>query len=126
MLLSEGNGLMADTIIIRELEVWYCVGVPDEERAKPQRLLLTIEMSHDFSSAALSDDLAKTIDYYAVSQRLLHFGEGRSWKLIEKLAIDIAEMVLQDFRPKQVAVEVQKFIIPQTRCVCIRIVRRPA
>ena len=29
-----------DTITIRDLEVFVCVGVPDEERARPQRLLL--------------------------------------------------------------------------------------
>jgi FolB domain-containing protein len=114
---------MTDTIVIRELEVWYRVGVPAEERATPQRLLVTIEMSHDFSASAASDDLTKTIDYYAVSQRLLHFGEGRSWKLIEALAVDMAEMVLKDFDARQVAVEVQKFIIPQTRCVAVRVVR---
>ncbi len=114
---------MSDIIAIRELEVWYCVGVPDEERAKPQRLAITIEMLHDFSAAAAGDDLTKTIDYYAVSQRLRHFGEGRSWKLIETLAVDLAEMVLNDFGSTQVSVEVQKFILPQTRCVAARVVR---
>ncbi|NDD39593.1 MAG: dihydroneopterin aldolase, partial [Verrucomicrobia bacterium] len=86
-----------DTITLTELEVYYCVGVPDAERAQPQRLLLTVEMQHDFTRAAASDDLRETIDYYAVSRRLLNFGDGRSWKLIEKLAADIAAMVLTDF-----------------------------
>jgi len=38
-------------ITIVDLEVHYCIGVTDEERAKPQRLLVTIEMNFDFSSA---------------------------------------------------------------------------
>ena len=41
-----------DTITIKDLSVFYCVGVPDKERAKPQRLLLTVEMMLDFSYAA--------------------------------------------------------------------------
>src|ERR1041385_3709559 len=101
-----------DTITIKDLEVFCCVGVPDEERAKPQRLLVTVEMEHDFSSAAMGDDIGQTIDYYAVSQRLLKFGEGAHWKLIETLAADIAQMVLDEFHPRSVNVEVKKFIIP--------------
>ena len=86
-----------DTIVIRDLEVFYHVGVPDDERARPQRLLLSVEMEGDFAPAAATDDLAHTIDYYAVSRRLLRFGEGRSWKLIEKLAVEVAEAIRTEF-----------------------------
>src|ERR1035441_3810901 len=75
-------------ISIVDLEVFYRVGVPDAERAQPQRLLLTIEMESNFSAAAKSDSIADTIDYFAVTQRLLNFGEGREWKLIEGSAPD--------------------------------------
>ena len=112
-----------DTISICDLEVFYCVGVPDEERAQPQRLLLTIEMQHDFRAAAAEDELVDTIDYYAVTQRLLHFGDDAHWKLIETLAVDIAKMVLDEFRPRAVSVEVRKFIIPQARYVSVRVHR---
>jgi FolB domain-containing protein len=112
-----------DTITISDLEVFFHVGVPDEERANPQRLLLTVEMAWDFSAAAATDDLHKTIDYYAVTQRLLRFGVGRDWKLIEKLAADIAEMVLREFSSPTVIVEVKKFIIPEARSVSVRVAR---
>lgn len=111
------------TITLADLEVHCRVGVPDAERAQPQRLLLTIEMQHDFTRAAATDDLRETIDYYAVSRRLLAFGEGRSWKLIEKLASDIAAMVLADFGATAVTVEVKKFIIPEARHVSVRLTR---
>jgi len=110
-------------IIIKDLEVFFHVGVPDEERAKPQRLLITVEMDHDFSEAARADDLNGTIDYFAVTQRLVKLGEGRSWKLIEKLACNIADLVLGGFPVVAVAVEVKKFIIPQTQFVAVRIQR---
>src|SRR5882724_325532 len=100
-------------ISIVDLEVFYRVGVPDAERAQPQRLLLTVEMESDFSAAAKSDFIIDTIDYYAVTQKLLKFGEGREWKLIEKLAADIAGLILAEFKPPAVTVEVKKFIIPQ-------------
>src|SRR5487761_2672832 len=106
-------------ISIVDLEVFYRVGVPDAERAQPQRLLLTVEVESDFSNAAKSDDIADTIDYFAVTQRLLKFGDGRSWKLIEKLAADIAGMVSTEFKPRSVSVAVKKFILPEARYVSV-------
>ena len=110
-------------ILIVDLEVFYRVGVPDEERTQPQRLLLTIEMESDFSTADKSDSIADTIDYFAVSRRLLKYGEGRSWKLIEKLAADIADLVLSEFKPQSVTVEVRKFAIPGARHVAVSLTR---
>src|SRR5881409_1422009 len=98
-------------ITIVDLEVFYCVGVTEEERAKPQRLLLTVDMSFDFTSAALSDRIEKTINYNSVVQELLKFGDGRNWKLIEKLAANVADLVLAEYQPQGVMVEVKKFAI---------------
>ena len=111
-------------ISIVDLEVYYRVGVPDAERAAAQRLQLTVEMEFDFAAAARSNELADTIDYFAVCQRLLRFGQGRSWKLIEKLATDIANTVLIEFKPTAVAVEVKKFIVPEARYVSVSVSRQ--
>jgi FolB domain-containing protein len=111
-------------ISIVDLEVFYRVGVPDEERAKPQRLWLSVDMDFDFSTAAKTDAIADTIDYFAVSQRLLKFGEGREWKLVEKLAADLADAVLSGFKPQSVTVEVKKFPIPQARQVSVKLTRK--
>jgi len=113
----------SDTIQLVDLEVFYRVGVPDAERVAPQRLLLTVSMRHDVSAAAAADDLTKTIDYHAVSRRLLALGDGRQWRLIETLAVEIAELVLRDFGVAAVAVEVKKFILPETRYVSVRVER---
>ena len=110
-------------ISIVDLEVVYHVGVPDVERVQPQRLLLTVEMESDFADAAKSDGIADTIDYFAVTRRLLKFGEGREWKLIEKLAADIADLLLKEFSPSAVTVEVKKFIIPQARHVSVTLTK---
>ncbi len=111
-------------ISIVELEVFYRVGVPVVERANPQRLLLTVEMKPDSAKAARTDAIADTVDYFAVSQRLLKFGEGKSWKLIEKLAADICGMILEEFKPRSVTVEVKKFSIRQARLVSVSLTRR--
>jgi 7,8-dihydroneopterin aldolase/epimerase/oxygenase len=112
-----------DKIIIRELAVFYRVGVPEEERKEAQRLLLSLEMTHDFAAAAAADDLSHSIDYDALSKRLRDFGRDKSWKLIETLAVDLAEMILRDFKPVTVFVEVQKFVIPDARYVAVSLTR---
>jgi dihydroneopterin aldolase len=110
-----------DRILIEDLTVFFHVGVPDEERASPQRLTLTVAMDHDFS--AVGDALDRTIDYHAVSWRLLNLGQGRSWKLIETLAVEAAETILREFKPARVTVEVKKFILPHARHVAVRVTR---
>ena len=104
-------------ITIVDLEVFYRVGISDEERAQPQRLLLTLDIEFDFSSAAVSGRIGRTIDYYEVAQRLLKLGETRSWRLIESVATDVAGKILSEFHPESVTVEVKKFSIPEARYV---------
>ena len=106
-------------ITIVDLEVFYCVGVTDEEREKPQRLLLTVDMNVDFSSAAVSDRVERTINYQTVADDLLKFGKGRSWKLVEKLVSNIADRILAEYKPQVVMVEAKKFSIPQARFVSV-------
>ena len=112
-----------DQIIIEDLEVQYRVGVPDAERRHAQRLLICLTIEHPFAPAAASDDLSHTIDYAAITQQLLEFGQNREWRLIERLANDIANLVIDDFKAHAVTVEIKKFIIPQARHVAVRLHR---
>ena len=106
-------------ITIVDLEVFYCVGVTNEERAKPQRLLVTVDMNFDFSSAAISDRIEKTINYQEVARALMKFGEGHSWKLIERLASNIADKILIDYNPEAVLVEIKKFALQNAHHVSV-------
>jgi FolB domain-containing protein len=80
-------------------------------------------MLFDFSSAAVSDRLERTIDYYAVAQMLLKYGEGRSWKLLERLVTQVADEILAEFKAQAVSVEVKKFIIPEARYVSVQLAK---
>jgi FolB domain-containing protein len=110
-------------ISIVDLEVFYQIGVTEEERVKPQRLLITLEMDFDFAAASLSDRLEKTINYFDVAQELLKYGQGRSWKLLEKLTANVADFVMSRFKPESVTVEIKKFPIPQARYVSVALAR---
>ena len=114
-----------DQITIEGLEVFYHVGVPKTERAKAQRLLISLTLETPFARAQATDDLNETIDYSAIAIGLTEFGKGRSWQLIERLANDIAEWILSEFRPLRVTVEIKKFIIPNTQHVAVKLTREP-
>ena len=115
-----------DRIRIVDLEVQYHVGVSEAERSNAQRLLISVEIDHDFKHAIAADNLADTIDYHAVCQRLLKFGEGCHWQLIETVAADVATMVMDEFRARAVTVEVKKFVIPQAAHVSVILHRNHA
>jgi FolB domain-containing protein len=112
-----------DTITIKDLGVLCHIGVPNEERAKPQRLLITVEMSGDFAQACKSDDLAHTINYYDVSQRITQLCATQPFKLIERLADEIATLILRDFGARQTTIEIKKFILSNTRHVSFKLTR---
>ena len=110
-------------ISIVDLEVFYRVGITDDERAKPQRLLISADLNFDMTSAILSDRIEKTINYHTLAEKLLKFGEGRSWKLVEKLASNLLDMILAEFKPQMVTIEVKKFPLPQARFVSVSLSR---
>ncbi len=112
-----------DQILIEELELTTRIGVPDEERAEPQRLTVSLVLEPLNGFCDLADDLAKTIDYAAVCAGLQHFVSNRRGKLLETLAYEMAEYLLATFALRKVELELRKFILPETRFVAVRIAR---
>lgn len=118
-----GNGSDPDTIRINGLEAQARIGVPDEERAQPQRLVLDVVLEGDFSG--LADNISLTTDYAAVAEWLRAECVRREVRLVETLAEDLAAGLLGRFpRIKGVTLEIRKFILPRSRDVSVRIRRR--
>jgi len=86
-----------DRVLIEGLEIRTVIGIYDWEREIRQSVRLDLEMVWDISKAAASDDIADTLDYKAVSKRLIAFVEGSSFGLIEALAEHCARIVLEEF-----------------------------
>ncbi len=110
-------------IEIKGLEVTASVGVPEEERSTPQRLLMdlrfaAIEQPHD-----LGDEITRTVDYYAVSLRVKALAKERPRKLIETLADEAASTLLREFRLRWIEVVIRKFILPETEWVSVSVRR---
>jgi dihydroneopterin aldolase len=107
-------------ILIKGLAVECHVGVPDEERAHAQRLLIDVILVPRVAFADLQDDLAHTADYDAAARRIAAVATERPRRLIETLAADLVDMLLGEFPLTSAEVEIRKFILPQTEYVAVR------
>jgi dihydroneopterin aldolase len=117
---------MNDTIEIRRLRVQAHIGVPDEERAEAQTLLITVRMVPGQGFAGLADEISRTIDYHAVALEIQALTAARPRRLIETLAEEIADQLLAAHPLFSVAVSIEKHILPDTECVAVHIERRRA
>ncbi len=96
---------MKDKVIIKNYEVICCHGVNPEEKEIPQRFLISLKISTDFSIAAKEDDVDKTVSYSAVCKLIKSVFEKNCFNLLEKLAHTTASEILLKF-PQADAVEI--------------------
>ena len=115
-----GAGGGVEVIEIRRLAVDTHIGVPDEERASPQTLHVSLVMVPMVPFREMADEVAATVDYEAVANRVSALAAEKPRRLIESLAAEIAELVLDEFSVKEVRVELEKRILPRTDCVAVR------
>jgi dihydroneopterin aldolase len=108
---------MSDWLTIHRLRLWCHIGVPEEERARPQMLEATLRFKVDAAAAAAGDDLARTVNYFEVAQRAKAIAASHPRQLIETLAEDLASGLMADFGLPRIEVVLRKFILPDTECV---------
>lgn len=114
---------MSDHINIKGLRVVTRVGVPDEERARPQTVKINAAITLAKSFKGFKDQLENTIDYFAVSEALRNTAAEGERKLIETLAEDLAAVVIGFSGVCTVTLEVEKFILADCDAVSIEITR---
>ena len=112
-----------DTLFIRGLRFKGKHGVGKEERKRAQEFQVDVEISCDTLRAARSDELADTIDYVPIRDRVQEVIEGPSHKLIERLAEIIADKILKDTRVRHVKITIQKTQMFKTGAPGLTIVR---
>ena len=99
---------MTDQLTIRGLRIRGHHGVFDFERRDGQDFLIDVTLDVDTRAAAASDDLADTVDYGALAQRLAAIVGGEPVALIEKLADRLVTECLSDGRVTAATVTVHK------------------
>lgn len=97
-----------DKVFIEGLEIEALIGIYDWERRIRQPLRFDIEMAFDNRVPAASDQISDTLDYKAVSKRLIAYVSASSFGLVETLAERCAEIILSEFDVAHVKLKLSK------------------
>lgn len=97
-----------DEILLTGLTAFGRHGVYDHERENGQEFTVDLRLSLDLSDAAASDDVADTVHYGELADKVVEIIQGEPVDLIETLAERIAVVALADERVDFVAVTVHK------------------
>ena len=99
---------MSDAVSLTGLRVRGFHGVFPEERRNGQDFVVDVVLSLDVRSAAATDDLALTVDYGVLAERLAEVVEGEPVDLLETLATRLADVCLAAGPVSAVEVTVHK------------------
>ena len=116
-----------DIIFIDELRLSMLIGIYLREKAMPQTIELSLQIGTSTTSAGNSDEIADTINYAEVVERLRSELAARHFNLLEKLSEFIATLLLEEFGALWVRVSIAKLgMIPGVRRVGVVIERSKA
>ncbi|MBI2802494.1 MAG: dihydroneopterin aldolase [Gammaproteobacteria bacterium] len=116
-----------DIVFLHGLRMDTVIGIWDWERRLKQTLIVDLDLGTDHAHAAASDSIDDTIDYKAVTKRLLKLGDEHAFLLVEALAEAIAQILLGEFNVQWVRVKLNKRgAVRQVRDVGVIIERRKA
>ncbi|MGY1812961.1 dihydroneopterin aldolase [Blastococcus sp. SYSU D00820] len=99
---------MADRIAVRGLTAHAHHGVYDLERRRGQTFVVDAVLELDTAPAAAGDDLARTVNYAELAQRLHAVLTGEPVALLETLAQRLADVCLADPLVDAVEITVHK------------------
>jgi dihydroneopterin aldolase len=87
-----------DIVYITDLRIDTVIGIYAWERRIRQTISIDLEMAFDIGKAAASDDIKDALDYKAVGKRVIAHVQQSEALLVERLAEEIAQIVLNEFR----------------------------
>jgi dihydroneopterin aldolase len=97
-----------DIVFIEQLSVITTIGVYDWEQTIEQKLVFDIEMAWDNRKAAGSDDVKDCLSYADVSETVIKHVSGGRFALVERVAEEIAELLLARFNSPWIRLKVSK------------------
>jgi FolB domain-containing protein len=114
---------LPDEIHIEQLDVFTRIGVPEEERANPQKLTANISFWPSQQIRHLGDDIERAVDYSAVAAETKKFVRNQSVSLVETLADRLADHLLASFPIQKVTIELRKFALKDATYISVTITR---
>lgn len=109
-------------VFVRDLELKALLGIYDQEKTEPQRIIVNIDLSVQEGSG--DDDIGHVVSYEIVVKKVEAIIAESHINLVETLCERIAESCLTDKRVMAARVRVEKpDIIPNARSVGVEIER---
>ena len=99
--------MATDKVHIKDLLLRTIIGINDEERRNKQDVLINITLHADHA-AAVSDDIADVVNYRTIAKQTIRLVENSEFFLVEKMALEIADICLADPRVERAIVTVEK------------------
>ncbi len=100
--------MASDRLILEGLQFFGHHGDGEAERTLGGRVDVDAEILAQLDTAAISDDLADTVDYVGCYHAIRQVVEGSRHNLLETVAEEIAAVLLRDQRVEAVRVRVAK------------------
>jgi dihydroneopterin aldolase len=97
-----------DIVYIRDLRIETIIGIYDWEREVKQTVSLDLDMAHDIRQAGETDDIEYALNYKSIAKRLIAFIEGSEFLLVERMAEEVAAIVLNEFSVPWLRLRVSK------------------
>ncbi len=97
-----------DKVFIEGLEIDALIGIYDWERRIRQTLRFDLEMGFDNREPAATDNIEDTLNYKAVSRRLVEVVSQSDFGLVETLAERCADVVLSEFNVEWLRLKLSK------------------
>lgn len=117
-----------DKIEIKKLEIFANHGVFPEENVLGQKFVISATLYTDTRKAGLTDELTASIHYGEVSHMITKFTKEHTYKLLEALAENLCQMLLQELPLlKMITLRVEKPWAPVAlplETVAVEITRR--
>ena len=97
-----------DKVFIENLEIETIIGIFGWEREVKQIVRISLEMSFDISKAGKSDKIDDALDYKKIGKSIVNLVENSSFFLVEKMAEEIASLVLKNEQIEEIKLCVEK------------------
>lgn len=95
-------------IKIKNFRFKTILGIYDWEQSVDREIIINATIHTDFDKARFSHNINDTIDYDKIIKKIKNLLSNKNFKLIEELAQDVLELIMQDERVKKVELEIDK------------------
>lgn len=113
------------TIRITDLRLRAIIGTDDTERDGKQDIVINAAMEFDAEKAARLDDLNETVNYKAITEKIIPCVENSQFYLLEKLTSRVLDIIMEDKKVLGATVRIDKpRAVPFTKSVSVEMNRQ--